>query len=240
MSNYTKTTDFAAKDTLTSGDAGKIIRGSEFETEFDDIASAIATKADTASPTFTGTVTIPTAAVTTFSLGGTTVTSTATELNYVDGVTSAIQTQLDTKAPIASPTFTGTVTVPSLTTTGNVSFGDNDKAVFGASSDLEIYHDGSNSIISDTGTGDIKLRQGLNDKLRITTAGATVFGEITANKGDFNTTETGVLIVETSSTPNSGSIGTAGQITWDSSYLYVCIATNSWKRIALTTIGAPA
>ena len=35
-----------------------------------------------------------------------------TELNYVDGVTSAIQTQIDTKAPIASPTFTGTVTLP--------------------------------------------------------------------------------------------------------------------------------
>ena len=34
------------------------------------------------------------------------------ELNYVDGVTSAIQTQLDTKAPLASPTFTGTVTIP--------------------------------------------------------------------------------------------------------------------------------
>jgi hypothetical protein len=34
------------------------------------------------------------------------------ELNYVDGVTSAIQTQLDTKAPLASPTFTGTVTLP--------------------------------------------------------------------------------------------------------------------------------
>jgi len=36
-------------------------------------------------------------------------TLTTTELNYVDGVTSAIQTQIDTKAPIASPTFTGTV-----------------------------------------------------------------------------------------------------------------------------------
>ena len=45
------------------------------------------------------------------------VTPTHTELNYVDGVTSAIQTQLDAltaaKAPIASPTFTGTVTIPS-------------------------------------------------------------------------------------------------------------------------------
>ena len=59
MSNYTKTTDFTAKDSLPSGDSGKIIKGTEFETEFDDIATAIATKADLASPTFTGTVTIP-------------------------------------------------------------------------------------------------------------------------------------------------------------------------------------
>jgi hypothetical protein len=59
MSNYTKTTNFAAKDSLPSGDAGKIIRGTEFNTEFDDIATAVATKANTASPTFTGTVTIP-------------------------------------------------------------------------------------------------------------------------------------------------------------------------------------
>jgi hypothetical protein len=36
-------------------------------------------------------------------------TATATELNYVDGVTSAIQTQLNNKAPLADPTFTGTV-----------------------------------------------------------------------------------------------------------------------------------
>lgn len=45
---------------------------------------------------------------------------THTELNYVDGVTSAIQTQLDAKAPLASPSFTGTPTVPtaSVGTTG--------------------------------------------------------------------------------------------------------------------------
>lgn len=59
MSNYTKTTNFAAKDSLPSGDSGKIIQGTEFNTEFDNIATAVATKADLASPTFTGTVTIP-------------------------------------------------------------------------------------------------------------------------------------------------------------------------------------
>lgn len=42
-------------------------------------------------------------------------TLSTTELNYVDGVTSAIQTQLDAKAPLASPTFTGTVSLPNGT-----------------------------------------------------------------------------------------------------------------------------
>lgn len=45
-------------------------------------------------------------------------TADTAELNYVDGVTSAIQTQLDAKSPIASPTFTGTVTIPGFTVSG--------------------------------------------------------------------------------------------------------------------------
>jgi hypothetical protein len=48
-------------------------------------------------------------------------TLTTTELNYVDGVTSAIQTQLDAKAPLAGPTFTGTVVLPATTSIGDVS-----------------------------------------------------------------------------------------------------------------------
>jgi hypothetical protein len=58
MSNYTPTTDFASKDALPSGDPAKIIRGSDFSTEFDNVATAVASKANTESPTFTGTVTI--------------------------------------------------------------------------------------------------------------------------------------------------------------------------------------
>jgi len=42
------------------------------------------------------------------------VTATTAELNYVDGVTSNVQTQMDTKAPVASPTFTGRVTAPTV------------------------------------------------------------------------------------------------------------------------------
>jgi hypothetical protein len=57
MSNYTITTNFGAKDSLPSGNAGKVIKGSEFTTEFTNIKTAVATKADTAGDTFTGAVT---------------------------------------------------------------------------------------------------------------------------------------------------------------------------------------
>ena len=84
MTNYSKTTDFEAKDALPSGDPGKVVKGTEFEAEFDDIVTAIATKADIASPTFTGVVTAPSP----MTLGGVSMTATAAELNILDGVTS--------------------------------------------------------------------------------------------------------------------------------------------------------
>lgn len=62
MSNYTKATNFATKDTLPPGNSGKIVKGTEIDNEFNAISSAISSKADTASPTFTGTPAAPTAA----------------------------------------------------------------------------------------------------------------------------------------------------------------------------------
>ena len=53
----------------------------------------------------------------TLTIGGTDITATAAQLNYVDGVTSSIQTQLDAKAPLASPTFTGTAVIPTVDAT---------------------------------------------------------------------------------------------------------------------------
>jgi hypothetical protein len=50
-------------------------------------------------------------------------TLTVTELNYVDGVTSAIQTQLDAKAPLANPTFTGTLAAADISITGDLTVG---------------------------------------------------------------------------------------------------------------------
>ena len=64
MSNYTKLVNFAAKDSLPSGDANKIVKGTEINTEFSNIQTAVNSKSDIADPTFTGTVTAPTVVVT--------------------------------------------------------------------------------------------------------------------------------------------------------------------------------
>ena len=61
MANYVKATNFATKDTLPTGDSNKIVKGTEIDNEFNSIAGAVSSKADIASPTFTGTPAGPTA-----------------------------------------------------------------------------------------------------------------------------------------------------------------------------------
>jgi len=78
VSNYTKSTNFATKDALASGNPLKIVKGTEIDTEFNNIATAVATKADLASPTFTGTPTLPTGTVAVTQANGSNTTTIAT------------------------------------------------------------------------------------------------------------------------------------------------------------------
>ncbi len=78
MSDYTKSTNFATKDNLSSGNPLKIVKGTEIDTEFNNIATAIATKADLASPTFTGTPTLPTGTIAVTQSNGSNTTTIAT------------------------------------------------------------------------------------------------------------------------------------------------------------------
>jgi hypothetical protein len=96
MSSYNKATDFASKDALSSGDPLKIIRGTELDDEYSALETAVNSKSDTASPTFTGTATF----------AGVTVNGTLT-------LTSAtlVGLQVDT---IAEKTATNGVTIDSL------------------------------------------------------------------------------------------------------------------------------
>ena len=91
-----------------------------------DLQAALDLKATLASPTFTGTVTIPTP----FTLGAVSVLPTGTELNFVDGVTSAIQTQLDAKqATLISGTNIKTINSTTLLGSGDILVSGTDEKV---------------------------------------------------------------------------------------------------------------
>jgi len=96
-------------------------------------------------------------------------TSSTAELNHVTGVTGAIQGQIDAKAPVASPTFTGTATIPiAAVTTAEITTAEITTVDLG---DWTITQSGTDLVFSHSGTARFKL----------TSAGAlTVEGDVTA------------------------------------------------------------
>lgn len=98
MSNYTKATNFTAKDTLPSGDSNKIVKGQEIDTELTAVAAAIASKADINSPTFTGTPAAPTASA------GTSTTQVATTAFVGTAITNATGSFVDESRTITAGT----------------------------------------------------------------------------------------------------------------------------------------
>ncbi len=88
MSNYVKATNFAVKDGLSTGNPAKIIKGTEIDTEYNAIASAISSKADLNSPTFTGTPAGPTAST------ATNTTQLATTAFVQNSITASLPTGL--------------------------------------------------------------------------------------------------------------------------------------------------
>jgi len=114
MSTYSKATDFSTKDGLSTGDPGKLIKGSEIDAEFVAVEAAVNSKADLNSPTFTGTPSSPTATA------GTSSTQIATTAFVTTGITTAtgnlgtMSTQDADSVAITGGTLTGT-TVNSVT-----------------------------------------------------------------------------------------------------------------------------
>ena len=67
------------------------------------------------------------------------------------------------------------------TFTGSNTYQDNAKAIFGSGQDLEIFHTGSESIINDTGQGNLKLQQAGSNKLIVQSTGVQVLGNVTVS-----------------------------------------------------------
>ena len=94
------------------------------------------------------------------------------------------------------------VTITGVAVADGLDLGDNEKIRLGASQDLEIYHDGSNSYIKDTGTGNLFIQAAANVQIESSTSGENmaVFNENGAvelmydNSKKFETTDTGVSI----------------------------------------------
>lgn len=134
MTNYVKFTNFTVKDSLPTGDTNKVIRGAEFDTEFDAIATAIATKSNIASPTFTGTATFDgiTATGTVNFTGGSVTTN--IDGGTIDGVTiggatpgaGTFSSLVATTADINAGTIDNTVIGGSTPAAGNFSTADID------------------------------------------------------------------------------------------------------------------
>ena len=116
MSSYVKATNFYTKDALLTGDPDKIIKGSEIDAEYNAIATAINSKADTTSPTFTGTPIAPTATAGT----NTTQIATTAFVTTATGTLGTMSTQNANAVAITGGTITGvtasTVTTENVTT----------------------------------------------------------------------------------------------------------------------------
>jgi hypothetical protein len=94
-----------------------------------------------------GTIAIkPNLTVGEWKVGGTAITPTAAELNFVDGVTSSIQTQIDTKAPSSSPTLTS----PTLASVVTITGGTQSWTVTASGANLTFAYGGTNRMRLDS------------------------------------------------------------------------------------------
>jgi len=94
MTDYTKATNFTSKDSLSTGNPLKIVKGTEIDTEFNNIQTAIATKADLNGATFTGSPSLPT--------GTTGVTQSSTDSSTKLATTAFVQSVLQALYPVGS------------------------------------------------------------------------------------------------------------------------------------------
>ena len=175
---------------------------------------------------------------TTLQISGTSITASAVELNYNDITT------------LGTVQASKTVTADSSSI---VKFPDNAKAVFGDSSDLQIYHDGTDSYINDAGTGNLRLAASQIDLLGGTDGAETMAtfvdnGAVTLyydNASKFATTSTGISVtgdVYATTLTSTGNAVIGGDLTVNGTTTTVnsTIVSIDDKNIELGSVASPS
>jgi hypothetical protein len=216
VSQYTKSTNFATKDNLASGDPLKIVKGTEIDTEYNNIATAIATKTDNASAAITGgTIT----GITDLAIadGGTGASTAATALNNLlpsQGGNANKYLQTDaTNATwdsinLGSGDITGTLAVGNGGT-GITSFGTGVGIFLGSPTSSNL----ASAVTDETGTGALVFA---NSPTLVTPALGTPASGVATNltglplSTGISGLGTGVATALAINTPNTGAIVVSG------------------------------
>lgn len=220
MSDYTKATNFASKDSLPVGDANKKVKGIEIDNEFNAISNSISTKANLQSPEFTGIPTAPTA----------TASTNTTQIATTAFVTAALQALY----PV------GTIYTSTSATNPASTFGFGTWEAFGAGKVLVGQDTGDTSFDVLEETGGSKDAVVVSHTHSITDPGHKHThpviddhdgdsGDIRANNGGNNTTT--VNNVDTSTATTGISIASAGE-SGTNKNLQPYVVVKMWKRTA--------
>ena len=216
MSNYVKATNFAVKDGLSTGNPAKIIKGTEIDTEYNAIASAISSKADTNSPTFTGTPAASTASA------GTSTTQIATTAFVTTAIAAATAALIPAGMIMIWSGSVGSVPSGWVLCNGSNSTPDlRDKFVLGAGSTYAVGATGGSTSVTAAGTISVTgtalteaqmpkhfhSMRGPNGPFTSTMPSATASGS--GNYGG-GTPDDGTTAYGTNSTGGSSASGTAG------------------------------
>ena len=178
-------------------------------------------------------------------LGGTQITATAAQLNYVTGVTSAIQTQLDTKATLASPTLTGTPLAPTASDATNNTQIATTQYVTTAITNTDI----ANATDAATANKIVKRDSNGNAAFVNVTASVITTGTSGGVGADVSSLTTRVTALEDSvkssgSAPTTATVGVVGDMLFTTTYLYILVSTSgsggsttyNWKKVALADL----
>ena len=190
MSNYVKTTNFLRKDSLPDTDTDKIIRGSEFDTEFNNLVTAVASKANTVSPELTGVPRAPTAAAGT-STNQIATTAFVSQNAILTGMIVMWSGEVAT-IPAGYALCDGTNSTPDLRNRFIMGAGSTytpgDKGGSANAINVTHKHGGSVSVSTKTLSGTIKTRNGgggrYADSVPVSTTGVFTWKNLTGSSGN--------------------------------------------------------